>query len=178
MAWSPDYATVEDLRSFVRIPDTEDDAVLAMSIAAASRAIDRQTGRQFGNAEGTRRYKVVDGITVIDDITRVDSVTLNGAEVTPELWPLNAEANGKPYERLSLPRDGALEVTGLFGWPVVPEAVKYACLLQANRVRARRDSPFGIAGSADGMGELRLLSKVDPDVAVILASFRRWWGAV
>ena len=48
-----------------------------------------------------------------------------------------------------------------------------ATLLQASRLAARRDSPFGVAGSPDAGSEMRLLARVDPDVAVALEPYRR-----
>jgi hypothetical protein len=55
----------------------------------------------------------------------------------------------------------------------VPSAVKLATRLQASRFMARRDSPYGVAGSPDAGSEIRLLSRVDPDVAVALRGFSR-----
>jgi len=55
----------------------------------------------------------------------------------------------------------------------VPTTVKQATLLQASRVFARREAPFGVAGSPDMGSELRLLEKVDPDVAVMLVPYVR-----
>lgn len=42
-----DYATIEDLKTYLRISDTADDAILALSITAASRAIDRSCNQTF-----------------------------------------------------------------------------------------------------------------------------------
>jgi len=64
-----------------------------------------------------------------------------------------------------------------WGWSAVPVPVKEATYLQASRFHSRRDSPYGIAGSPDQGSELRLLSRVDPDVAVSLSDFVRWWAA-
>lgn len=106
------------------------------------------------------------------------ATTITGAT----LGPVNAVADGRPYtvlrSRTALPtvRDG-VRITALWGWSSVPDAVKQACLLQASRVHSRRDSPYGIAGSPDMNSEMRLLAKVDPDVAVILRPYvRRWWA--
>jgi hypothetical protein len=60
----------------------------------------------------------------------------------------------------------------------VPSAVKQACLIQASRFFTRRYAPFGVAGSPESGSEMRLLAKVDPDVAVILGPYVTWWGAV
>jgi hypothetical protein len=70
-----------------------------------------------------------------------------------------------------------VEVRATFGWTAIPDLVISATLLQAGRFASRRDSPYGIAGSPDTGSELRLLDKVDPDVAVMLAPLTRWWGA-
>ena len=40
----------------------------------------------------------------------------------------------------------------------------------------RKGSPYGIAGSPDLGSELRLLAKLDADVAVLLRSFVRMWA--
>lgn len=60
----------------------------------------------------------------------------------------------------------------------IPSAVKQACLIQASRFVTRRYAPFGVAGSPDSGSEIRLLAKVDVDVAVILGPYISWWGAV
>jgi hypothetical protein len=99
------------------------------------------------------------------------------------LEPRNAAVKGRPWTSLVVkptstyvPRGNEYEAafTGLWGWTVVPSAVKQATKIQASRFFARRNSPYGIAGSPDDGSELRLLSKVDPDVSVALGSYKRW----
>jgi hypothetical protein len=60
----------------------------------------------------------------------------------------------------------------------IPDAVKYACLIQAGRFYKRKDSLFGVAGSPEMGNELRLLAKLDPDVQVLIRPYKSWWGAV
>lgn len=103
------------------------------------------------------------------------------------LWPYNALADGKPYTHL-LTRGSsfytwptcpnAVKVAGPFGWAAVPAVVGSACLIQAARFFVRRDASFGIAGSPELGNEMRLLDRLDPDVAVLLTSVKRHWGAV
>jgi len=50
---------------------------------------------------------------------------------------------------------------------------KVATVLQANRLLKRRHAPFGVAGSPELGSELRLLARVDPDVAVSLRGLGR-----
>lgn len=187
--WKPDYATVEELKEYVSIPadDTLDDSVIGGKIAAASRSVDEHCHRQFGQVD-TPQSRVFTAVrrgygsmVIVDDIMDLTGVTVtaNGTAVTPDRWtPRNATADGVPYTRLWLPRattcevDG-IEVTGLWGWSAVPETVKEATLLQASRLLKRRDAPFGVAGSPDLGSEIRLLAKVDPDVAVMLHAFVR-----
>jgi hypothetical protein len=65
-----------------------------------------------------------------------------------------------------------------WGWPTVPTPAKVATMLQTARLAARRDSPFGIAGSPSEGSELRLLATLDPDLKTSLTAFRRdWWAA-
>ncbi|MBW0117024.1 hypothetical protein [Pseudonocardia abyssalis] len=183
-----DYATTAELGAYLRITDDVDDVTLALAIAASSRAIDVASNREFGlTATPELRYYTANYdrrssryIVQIDDLMTADDlvVTKDGVAVTDyTLAPRNAPAKGQPYTELWVSSAGEVEVTALWGWTEVPDAVKSACLMQASRLFARRDSPFGVAGSLDMGSEMRLLAKIDPDVEVTLRAFRRWWGA-
>jgi hypothetical protein len=94
--------------------------------------------------------------------------------------PANAPATGRPYTSLlfhaaTIPprnRDG-VEVTAPWGWTAHPSDVVNANLVQASRYLKRRDSPFGVAGSPETGSELRLLARLDPDVALMLRSWAK-----
>ncbi|QJY51253.1 phage gp6-like head-tail connector protein [Pseudonocardia broussonetiae] len=207
MAWAPDYCTTIELRSFVRIPDADaqDDVQMGLAIAAASRAIDAVTHRQFGvvaapearyytaryDAHRSRWYVEIDDLMTLvglavafdaaGDETYSETVTLHA------LRPVNAPQKARPYTELVVRpassvavngADAGVKVTALWGWTAVPDAVKQATLLQASRLLQRRDSPYGIAGSPDAGSEMRLLAKVDPDVEVALADYRLRRGRV
>ena len=47
-----------------------------------------------------------------------------------------------------------------------------AAIIQASRIFARLSSPLGVAGFGD-IGVMRVQSKVDPDVEVLLQPYRR-----
>lgn len=189
MAWAPDYTDVDALREFVTSSTEEidaDEANFPRAIAAASRAIDLHCRRQFGlvAAPEARRYRVQYRagylVAVIDDLMTTTGLLVDGEAVaTPELTPLNAAPEGRPWTALEVDSAavddrGRVSITARWGWTTVPVAVVEACLLQASRLSARRTSPFGVAGSPDtGGGELRLLARVDPDVQVTLEPFRR-----
>lgn len=195
--WKPDYVTVDEAKEYLRIPstDTADDVRLGLDVAAASRAIDRATHRQFGvlAAAGERFYTAQydcdrGWFVTIDDLqTTTDLVvTSSGSAITDyRLCPLNAASEGQPWTELlfgsTIRPDttyGGVSVTALFGWTAVPDTIKDAALLQTARFFKRSDAPFGVAGSPESGSEMRLLAKVDPDVAVMVADYvRRWWSA-
>lgn len=195
MAWAPDYVTDSELKAYLRISDTVDDAQIALAITAASRAVDRHTNRQFGLTAAVEdrtytarwdsdRCKYV--VYVDDFMTEVGLVVEDdaGTAITDYvLKPSNSSDKGEPWTHLVLNsgancREDGLVVTAKWGWTAVPTTVKQATLLQASRFFKRRDAPFGVAGSPELGSELRLLAKVDPDVAVVLGPYLRWWAAV
>lgn len=120
------------------------------------------------------------------DYTYSTTLTLN---TDFDLWPWNAAADGVPWTHLVLrpntvnfsprcaPQARLLSVTGNWGWSAVPTSVKQACLIQAARFFVRRDAAFGIAGSPELGTEVRLLARLDPDVALMLQGYTRVWGA-
>ncbi|KOX13339.1 hypothetical protein ADK67_44215 [Saccharothrix sp. NRRL B-16348] len=200
MAWKPDYVTVLDLADYRRVEDNVDNIEMQYAIAAASRAVERFCNRQFGSAAQTRYYTagwdpalckwVVDtddiptttGLTVtydsLNDGTYADAVTVY------TLGPLNAVADGKPWNKIVIgatspvtvsARVDAIKVVGTFGWTSVPTTIMQATLLQASRFLMRREAAFGIAGEGDA--SVRLLDRVDPDVAQMLRPYRKVWGA-
>lgn len=197
MSWAPNYITVAQLRNFIRIPDNADDTELAYDIAAASRAIDKAAGRQFGLTDTVedryytpvwdrRRCRWLIGI---DDVMTTTGlvVTIDDTATTDyTMEPRNAAAKGRPWELIVLDVDADVSpagteyeavITASYGWSSVPDPVVKATLLQASRFAARRDSPYGVAGSPETGSEIRLLDRADPDVRVSLKSYIRLWGA-
>ena len=197
MAWAPAYITDVELKDFTRIDDNIDDAEVVSAIEAASRAVDYAADpdgmRQFGKvaAPEERRYTARwrprrrRWVVEIDDLMTTVGVVVSvpgGALTAYRLTPVNAVLKSMPWTHLVVDVDSAVQPTGdefevamtaPWGWTDVPGAVKSAVKLQSSRFLARRDSPYGIAGSPDQGSELRLLSRVDPDVAVMLGPYVR-----
>lgn len=203
MPWEPTYVLLQDFRSFVRVSDTEDDAEFSFAVEAASRAIDQATNRQFGQVSpaeerfydarfDTKRRRWVIEVDDIQDTTGLlVDLDLIGDEtystnVTDfRLHPFNNDEKDRPFERIILGRgetanrcEGVARVTALWGWIAVPQTIKEATLVQANRFHERRNAPFGIAGSPDVGSEVRLMAKADPDVKVMVRPFQRYWAIV
>lgn len=206
MAWQPDYASLSELKAYVNVTDTVDDVPLQLALTAASRAIDAHCGRQFGvlssaaaryyqpgyNARACRYEATIDDLMSTTSLVVKTDTAGDGTYATTlvldtdfKLGPTNAPADVRPWTNLvgldgtSLGiRPDALQVTAKWGWTAVPDVVKQACLIQASRIFIRRTSPYGIAGSPADGSELRLLARVDPDVAVLLRGMSRPWAAV
>jgi hypothetical protein len=182
-------------------PDTGIELIAA---EAAARAIERACHRRFDAEAATATARVYTATKTagryfcdIDDLA--DGTTITGVvfdstgngdyDSTPttayRVGPTNASVRGLPYTRLlfdlgtwpPLYEEG-VEVTAKWGWTAVPTSIKQANLIQAARFVKRRDAAFGVAGSPDMGNELRLLAKLDPDVALIVGSFKRNWAAI
>lgn len=195
MAVTNAYCTLSDVKASLRITDTIDDALIENSINAASRMIDQYCNRYFysSSAGEVRYFQANDGFVCwIDDAQSI--TTLETSSTDPLLFdttwqsadyqvmPANRYANGAYYPITAITAtdnylfpvwaDIALvKVTGQFGWPSVPEPIKFAAIIQASRLFKRLESPLGVAGVSD-MGIMRVGSSIDGDVAQLINPFR------
>lgn len=190
-----EYVTQAELKGYVGIPvsDTVDDTLIDAAREAASRAIDGYCRRRFykDTSATARRFRSSSAeVLEIPDFWDTASLVVetdDNADGTFETtWastdyqvePLNADALARPWhtivaiDRYIWPTEGLrarIRITAKWGWSAVPADVKQACYLQASRAFKRKDSPFGVAGSNDQLGEIRMLAaRLDPDVMVLL----------
>lgn len=195
MAITNGYATLAQLKAAMRIPsaDTVDDALLETAIESASRQIDAHCQRRFFSASATRVYTPDDSwLCQIDDLVSLTSLKTSSdadsnyditwAAGDYQLEPLNGIASGMDVSYTQIraigdylfPTSGGeatVQVTGTFGWAAVPSDIEQACIILSQRQYKRYDSPLGVAGFGD-LGVIRV-SRIDPDVASILAPYRR-----
>lgn len=192
--WAPDYVTLAEQKTFMHITGTADDAAIQAAITSASRAIDTHCNRQFGQvaAPEHRLYTAwwdserCKWIVDLDDIMTTTglAITVTGVGTITDyvLGPVNAAQKGRPYTSLAVGRSSTIQPTGdefeidalgQWGWSAVPATVQEATYLQASRFKVRQVSPWGVAGSPDAGNEIRLLARVDPDVAVSLGGLVR-----
>lgn len=196
MAITNGYASLNETKSALRITDSVDDSLLEMAIESASRLIDGYAGRQFFSSGTAIRYYTADDdfVCEIDDISSstITLVTAMDADAVfdttwattdYQLEPLNGVLDGQawPYTRIRAVGDylwpisggeALVKLTAVFGWPAVPIAIKQATIIQASRIFKRLDSPLGVAGFGD-LGVMRVSSSLDPDVAQLVAPYRR-----
>ena len=196
MALTNAYCTLSDLKTSLAIDDIQDDTSLEAAIMAASRMVDDYTGRFFYKdgttaAPVTRYYTAQDWWTTnIDDTYYISEIatddnfdqTYSTVFATSDYMvePVNNPRRGWPWTRLlaigayifpyNLPQ--SVRVKAVWGWTAIPNEVQMATKIQASRLFVRRQSPFGIAGSPE-IGTVRLGSRLDPDVEVLLRPFRK-----
>lgn len=171
------------------VPDSEE---IDQVITSVSRAIDDYCGRFFYSVAGTVTFTADNYLFLpIVDFSAVTSIkTDEDNDGTPEITlaantdfrlATNKTVPGWPFTGIQITSFGThtlprgvtegVEVIGTRGWPAIPEPVKAAALLQCSRIHARRQSPYGVAGSPEG-GIVRLLSRLDPDVELMLRPYR------
>jgi hypothetical protein len=197
MAIENAYCTIQQVRDALRITDSVDDSLLELSITAASREIDAYCQRVFYSKTATRTFVPDNSYVVqIDDLVSITSLktsTDNSWDTTwgasdYQLEPTNGIAGGLaqpftriravgnnvfPYGNYVVPMlyPNTVQVTGVFGWSAIPLDVRMACILQAQRLFKRFDSPLGVLGMGD-LGTIRV-SRVDSDVQALLAPYMK-----
>lgn len=198
--WAPAYATAGELADWLGVdPDPE----LAAATEAASRVIDKHTGRQFGLLSSSEfRWYTAEfwkdrWLIKIDDLMTEQSLTIevdNDQDGVPEaeitmyrLTPINA-APDRPWTEIEVLPASPVKPNGIrhgvrisarWGWTTVPEPIKLATLIQSARFYERRDNPAGPLSQQridDIDYRWNPTASLDDDVLAIVAPFRRYWG--
>jgi hypothetical protein len=186
----PIYASLDALKRALNIPaaDTGHDDDLNDKLMAASRGIDDFCDRRFwldttatAKTVNPRRRTISedDGQRLILpwDIGSLTGLTVeigSGTSWTAvtdyETDPDGALDENKPITGLlrtagvwQLFPTQRVRITARWGYPILPQPVTDACLLQAARLFKRRQSPEGVLGNSE-FGLMRV-ARIDPDVA-------------
>lgn len=196
MAITNGYTNLNEVKQAMSIPasDTIDDTMIEIAIESASRAIDAYTNRNFySSGTATRYYSPTSNyVCDTDDISEfihvktmdsTDQYLIDWQTTDYQLEPLNNSVDGMytPYTRIRaigdnlfqpLNGEATVEVRAVFGYTPMPIQIKQACIIQASRLFKRLDSPLGVAGFGD-LGVIRVSSRLDPDVAMLIDPYRR-----
>lgn len=192
------YCTVEELKSRLAIGDTSDDFEITLAVQAACRSIDEICGRYFWRGTDTRTYVPESIYEQrVDDLVSVTTLKIDrdGDGVFEETWTqdtdfrltvapgkYNAAAKGEqwPYTGFIIlgpkfipftwpwSHQDRIQVSGTFGWPAVPLAVKQAALIAAADLFKIKDAPFGVAGFGE-FGAVRI--QANPRVMSLLKRY-------
>ena len=200
MALGDPYITSPELAEAFRIGDSDEDIQLDLAASAASSWVTSWCGRGFNKAaEASARtfHASNSGLVWVDDIATASGLivatddTDDGAYETTwastdyQLEPLNGMVDGMsgwPYTRIRAVESTtypyttsrpAVQVTAVWGWPAVPDAVKQATMILAARIYKRRDSAEGVLGGFGDFGPVRVGTRLDPDVEMLLSPYRK-----
>jgi hypothetical protein len=196
MAITNGYTTLADLKTYLGISGTTDDARLELAVEAASRAIDMECSRRFFPVTETRYFQATSPLRVDldDDLLTVTEIatdttglrdymafTANDYELEPVTAPFR-QVYIAPKSARAFPvneRRG-VRINAAWGYCAAgqqPQAITRACLILATRYFKRKDAPFGVLGTPE-LGYLRVTEK-DPEVRALLQPYRRYeMGAV
>lgn len=194
------YCTAANLRERFGLDTSDNDALLINAINAASRMIDGHCHRRFyvDSTVSARTFyasdcdhvKVDDFSTTTGLIVKTDSADNGTFDQTWtiatdfQVEPLNGVSDGiegHAYTRIRrvgtrmfrAGRRPRVQVTAKWGWASVPDQVEDACMIQAARLFRRKDTPDGISSGFEGFGVVRVNTRMDPDVEMLLAPFRK-----
>lgn len=193
MAIGDPYASLADLKDYLKISDTTDDTRLTPTLTTVSRGIGQFCRRQFNRAE-TASARVFAprscGVVRVDDFWSADDLAVavdlagDGTFTTPvpssyfRLEPRGGIVNGEdgwPYTRLVAttahdPFQAEVQVTARWGWAEVPDPVHQATLILASELFKLEGAPFGVAGFGE-YGAVRV--KQNPIARDLLQPYRR-----
>jgi hypothetical protein len=197
MAISNGYATLAELKNYLKIDDSMEDNLLEHIVEAASRSIDRIANRRFylDTNASARTYRPNDLLRVfVDDFgstsglvvktdpnssgTYVTTLVVNTDFITE---PVNASQKGRPWnyitivsgESFSLPTNyrPQVEVTARWGWPSVPDDINQATLILSADLYKRKDSIGGVLGLSE-LGAIRM-SPLGRDITAMVRAYKR-----
>lgn len=206
MAITNGYATLAEVKASLRITDSVDDTLLELAIESASRSIDEFAGRVFYSQGSAVRFFAAESaeFVAIDDLISISELATSsgsnnefdlvwtgynaGSPVDYQLEPLNNSAatdgvvqpvtgirSRITYSFPVLGQVALVRVTGTWGWSAIPTAIKQATVIQAARYFKRNDSPLGVLSAPD-LGYIRVGSRLDPDVEMMISGYRRVRG--
>lgn len=187
-----EYATLAELKTHLRITNTNDDTELQAKLTAASRRVDRDTGRQHGywqdSGTSQRTYEITHPYLLpVDDISTTTGLVvefgINTSFTTVpstyyDFLPENALADSYAIEVIRRSVGSwpvgigyRARITAKWGWAAVPDQIKAATLLVAARLFRRKDSPEGVKGNND-FGQV-FVSRYEPDYDWLIGPFTR-----
>lgn len=195
MALGDAYITNTDLKTYLGISDTGDDALLTAACVTATAWINNFCGRQFNKTTtaSARHYRAAHGglvhvhdfHTVTDLVVKTDTgdngtydtTWASGDYVLTPLDGIEAGVTGFPFRSIAAveaktfpcstrPR---VQVTAQWGWAAVPAAVTQAAQIVGAYVYNLKSSPMGVASFGDA-GVIRV--REIPQASMLLGPYQ------
>lgn len=197
MAVTNGYITLANLKTYLKIDDQVEDALLEQIIESASRSIDRIANRRFylDAQASARTYRPIGNLRVqVDDFgttsglvvkTDPDSTGNYGTTFTLNqdyiVEPTNALAKGRPLTTITIVGPTAfslpvnywpqVQVTARWGWPAVPDDIEQATYILSADLYKRKDSIGGVLGLSE-LGAIRM-SPLGRDITAMVRAYKR-----
>ena len=197
MAITNGYATLADLKAYLKIDDSMEDSLLENIVEAASRSIDRIANRRFylDGSASVRLYRPADLLRVFTDdfgstsglVVKTDPNDVGTYQTTLTvntdfiIEPVNAASKSRPWnyitivsgDSFSLPTSyrPQVEVTARWGWPSVPDDINQATMILSADLYKRKDSIGGVLGLSE-LGAIRM-SPLGRDITAMVRAYKR-----
>lgn len=187
------YCPIASLKSRLNISHSNSDFELHAACFGASRWIEQHTERIFWRTLSSSRTFVPDCSTSVRLPAFCDLVSASAVKTDTagdgtfattlsasdwRLLPYNPAAAPEqlPYNEIRLTtgsfptgglgRPDSVQVTGIWGWPRVPSAIRSAAAILAADVYKLKDAPFGVAGEGEFLQQVgenrRALKLLEP----------------
>lgn len=174
-----EYVSAEELKTTRAIRENFADADVRLAVLAASRAVDGICRRTFAlGASETRKFTAVSpDFVLIDDATTITAVSVSGTAIVLDTnyaldsvppYTMIRSFNGYIFPQYTT---NAVSVTGTFGWPSIPPAIKAATTVIAGRLLQLMREGSMIAAGFDGTAIA--LGLVDNNVRGLLGPYIR-----
>ncbi len=186
------YCTVTELKSYLNITNTGDDALLATLIARAQALIDRHTGRVFEATSDTTQYmdadSDVDGVLLWlpDDLCAITTVTNGDATTVTTTDYVTQPRNSTPYYALKLKAsseiswtwdttpENAISILGRWAYSLTaPADIVQACIRWAAYLYRQRDANVFDVTADPAMGTITVPQGIPRDVEQMLKPYLR-----
>ena len=192
------YATASDVKTYLGIGTTADDALIATCVTRAQAGIENYTHRKFEASADTVHYFSVgvdtDGRTLYldDDLCAITSVVTNADNAAPTTLLATEYTteprNQTPYHIIRLlgssthgwtyttDHENGIEVTGKWAYSTTPPGdVVQACVRWAAYMYRQKDAQvFDVTAQPD-MGVITIPQGIPADVKMLLEPYRRVW---
>lgn len=186
------YCTTADVKTYLGISESGDDALIAEKIAAAQAGIDAYTHRTFEASGDTTRYfdyssEYIDGYDLIldEDLCSITTVTNGDSVVVAAGERTTLPKNETPYYAIRLLSDSgvvwtysdewmdAISVTGKWAWSTTaPDDIKDACIRWASYKYRQKDAQMYDVTAIEAGVVIRPFG-IPPDIKSMLMPYVR-----
>jgi hypothetical protein len=177
-------ATLAELKAYLGIASSSEDAILTTTLSASQRWIETITDRYFEPVSGIRYFSFENPKEIFLDqdllalaSLKLDDETIDSSDI--ELHPRNSER--KIWIKLlsayyPTSENPVWSVNGTWGYSLtVPEDVKMACLRLAAYMYRQKDAQVFDVTAMPDVGQMTIPQGIPKDVQIIVKSYRRVW---